>query len=119
LLAFTSSRERDRDTTLLNDVWVVPSAGGRARRLTRHRGQASTPAFSPDGREVAYLGHERGWTYGARTELLTVAVEGGDSRSISGDFDDELGNVALSDARDPFASQHGGCAADGRRTAEA
>jgi dipeptidyl aminopeptidase/acylaminoacyl peptidase len=114
LLAFTSSRERDRDTTLLNDVWVVPSAGGRARRLTRHRGQASTPAFSPDGREVAYLGHERGWTYGARTELLTVAVEGGDSRSISGDFDDELGNVALSDARDPSAAQPPCWEANGR-----
>ena len=25
LLAFTSNRERDRDTSLLNDVWVVPS----------------------------------------------------------------------------------------------
>jgi dipeptidyl aminopeptidase/acylaminoacyl peptidase len=105
LLAFTSSRERDRDTTLLDDVWVVPSTGGRARRLTRHRGQASVPAFSPDGQQVAYLGHERGWTYGARTELLVVPVAGGPSRSISGDFDDELGNSALSDARDPFAAQ--------------
>jgi dipeptidyl aminopeptidase/acylaminoacyl peptidase len=114
LLAFTSSRERDRDTTLLNDVWVVSSTGGRARRLTRHRGQASTPAFSPDGRQVAYLGHERGWTYGARTALLTVPVEGGDSHSISGDFDDELGNVALSDARDPSATQPPRWAADGQ-----
>ncbi|MDQ6672003.1 MAG: S9 family peptidase [Chloroflexota bacterium] len=114
LLAFTSSRERDRDTSLLNDVWVTPSAGGRARRLTRHRGQASTPAFSPDGRQVAYFGHERGWAYGARTELLTVPVEGGDSQSISGDFDAELGNVALSDARDPSAAQPPCWAASGQ-----
>jgi dipeptidyl aminopeptidase/acylaminoacyl peptidase len=105
LVAFTSSRERDRDTSPLDDLWVVPSTGGRAKRLTRHRGRASVPVFSPDGRQVAYLGHERGLTYGARTELLTVPVEGGDSHSISGDFDDELGNVALSDARDPSATQ--------------
>jgi dipeptidyl aminopeptidase/acylaminoacyl peptidase len=114
LIAFTSSRERDRDTTLLNDVWVTPSSGGRARRLTGHRGQASTPAFSPDGRQVAYLGHERGWAYGARTELLAVPVEGGQSRSISGDFDDELGNSALSDARDPSAPQPPAWEANGR-----
>jgi dipeptidyl aminopeptidase/acylaminoacyl peptidase len=104
LLAFTSNRERDRDLSLLSDVWIVPSAGGRARRLTRHRGQASTPVFSPDGKQVAYLGHERGWTYGVRTELLTVPIEGGDSHSASGLFDDELGNAALSDARDPGAA---------------
>jgi dipeptidyl aminopeptidase/acylaminoacyl peptidase len=114
LLAFTSSRERDRDLSLLNDVWVVPSTGGRSRRLTRHRGQAATPVFSPDGQQVAYLGHERGWTYGARTELLTVPAQGGDSRSVSGSFDYEVGNVALSDARDPFAALAPAWDPDGR-----
>lgn len=104
LLAFTSNRERDRDLSLLSDVWVVSSRGGHARRLTRHHGQSSTPTFSPDGRQVAFLGHERGWTYGARTELLAVPVDGGEVRSISGSFADELSNAALSDARDPFAA---------------
>jgi dipeptidyl aminopeptidase/acylaminoacyl peptidase len=104
LIAFTSTRERDRDLTLLNDVFVVPSAGGRARRLTRHKGQVGTPVFSPDGTQVAYLGHERGWTYGARTELLTVPTTGGDSRAVCEGFDAEVANSALSDARDPFAA---------------
>jgi dipeptidyl aminopeptidase/acylaminoacyl peptidase len=114
LLAFTSNRERDRDLSLLNDVWVVPSDGGRAKRLTRHLGQAATPAFSPDGSQVAYLGHERGWTYGVNTELLLVPVTGGDSRSVSGEFPDELGNSALSDARDPFAAAPPHFSPDGR-----
>jgi dipeptidyl aminopeptidase/acylaminoacyl peptidase len=99
-LAFVSNRERDRDLSLLSDVWVVPSTGGRARRLTRHAGQAAAPAWSPDGRSIAYLGHERGWTYGARTELLVVPATGGPSQPLSGP-DVELGNVALTDARDP------------------
>src|SRR5205085_6159622 len=66
-LAFTSSRERDRDLSLLNDVWLVAAGanGRRARRVTRHRGQASAPAFSPDGKLIAYVGPERGRTYGA------------------------------------------------------
>jgi dipeptidyl aminopeptidase/acylaminoacyl peptidase len=114
LIAFTSSRERDRDLSILNDVWVVPGSGGRARRLTRHKGQAATPVFSADGSQIAYLGHERGWTYGARTELLRVPVTGGDSVSVSGDFPDELGNAALSDARDPFAAAPPRFSADGR-----
>ena len=104
LLAFTSSRERDRDLTLLNDVWVVPSSGGRARRLTQHRGQAGSPVFSPDGTRVAYLGHQSGWAFGARTDLLVVPAGGGDSTAVCPGFDAEVANVALSDARDPFAS---------------
>ena len=104
LLAFTSSRERDRDLTLLNDVWVVPSTGGRARRLTQHGGQAGTPTFSPDGTRVAYLGHQRGWDFGARTDLLVVPVAGGGSTPVCPGFDAEVANAALSDARDPFSS---------------
>jgi dipeptidyl aminopeptidase/acylaminoacyl peptidase len=113
-LAFISNRERDRDLSMLSDVWVVPAAGGRTRRLTRHRGQSAMPSFSPDGRQVAYLGHEQGWKYGARTELLAVSADGGDPRSISGDFEDEVSNAALSDARDPFASQRPIWQPDGR-----
>src|SRR5207244_253603 len=104
-VAFTSSRERDRDLSLLNDVWLVSVTGGRARRLTRHRGQCGVPTFSPDGAQVAFYGHEKGWSYGARTELLVVPADGGDVRSLSASLDAELGNVALSDARDPFAAQ--------------
>jgi dipeptidyl aminopeptidase/acylaminoacyl peptidase len=113
LLAFTSNRERDRDTSVRNDIWVVPSSGGRPKRLTKHKGQAATPSFSPDGRQIAYVGHDRGMTYGARSELMCVPIEGGASRSISGTFDQELGNVALSDARDPFAAQPPRWLADG------
>ena len=68
----------------------------------------------PDGRLVAYLGHERGWTYGAPTELLTVPLEGGDSRSVSGGFEDEVSNAALSDARDPGSDTSPVWAPDGR-----
>ena len=114
LLAFTSNRERDRDLSVLNDLWIVSASGGRARRLTRHRGEVATPAFSPDGKLVAYLGHERGWTYGTRTSLFSVPATGGDTQSISGDFPDELGNATLSDARDPSAAQAPRFAPNGR-----
>jgi dipeptidyl aminopeptidase/acylaminoacyl peptidase len=105
LIAFIANRERDRDLSELTDVWVVPSGGGRARRLTRRRGQAGVPVFSADGRNVVYLGHERGWSYGVKTALLSVPVAGGDSTQLDAAFADELGNVAVSDLRDPFAPQ--------------
>ena len=102
LLAFTSNRERDRDLSLLNDVWVVPSARRAGQAADAPPRQAPRPRFRPMAAQVAYLGHERGWTYGARTELLAVPVDG---RRLDVDlgaaFEDELGNAALSDAARP------------------
>jgi dipeptidyl aminopeptidase/acylaminoacyl peptidase len=104
-LVFVSSRETDRDLTLLSDLWVVSAEGGEARRLTQHTGEASAPAWSPDGTRVAYLGHTRGWSYGPTTRVMVVPAEGGTSEPLVPDFEDEVGNVALSDGRDPFTAQ--------------
>lgn len=103
LIAFTSSREKDRDFTILNDLFVSSASGGKAKRLTRHNGQVGSPVFSPDGQQIAFYGHEKGWQYGARTDLMVIPALGGEARSLSSDLDEELGNVALSDARDPFS----------------
>ncbi|WP_203600516.1 LpqB family beta-propeller domain-containing protein, partial [Streptomyces sp. SID10853] len=47
----TADREHDREDRAL---WAVPAGGGAARRLTR--GPADTaPAWSPDGRWIAFL----------------------------------------------------------------
>jgi dipeptidyl aminopeptidase/acylaminoacyl peptidase len=114
LIAFTSNRERDRDLSLLNDVWIVPGAGGRPRRLTHHKGQASQPVFSPDGTRVAFLGHERGWEYGVNTGLLEATVQAADVTCLSGDAPHELENSANSDVRDPAAPTAPRYTSDGR-----
>jgi dipeptidyl aminopeptidase/acylaminoacyl peptidase len=36
-------------------LWLVPHAGGRARRLTSGAVRDTAPAFSPDGRRVAFV----------------------------------------------------------------
>src|SRR5881296_3051136 len=41
-------------------VWLSPSAGGAPRRLTSGEKRDSDPAFSPDGRRVAFLSNRDG-----------------------------------------------------------
>jgi len=38
-----------------NQIWVIPVAGGEARQVTNQRHGASAPAWSPDGRSLAFL----------------------------------------------------------------
>jgi len=41
-------------------IWLVPSTGGAPRRLTSGEKRDSDPAFSPDGRRIAFLSNRDG-----------------------------------------------------------
>ncbi|TAK73057.1 MAG: S9 family peptidase, partial [Dehalococcoidia bacterium] len=65
------------------------ATGGRARRLSRGRGGASFPVFSPDGRWVAYAGDENGAAGASKhTHALVVPAAGSAApRSLSAELD--------------------------------
>jgi dipeptidyl aminopeptidase/acylaminoacyl peptidase len=77
-IAFVSDRRRQRhDEVLRSDLWVVPVAGGRPTRVTRARGMAAFPAWSPDGRQLAFIGGEDGDNFWSKNaELLVVDADG-------------------------------------------
>ena len=58
--------------TFAEDIWVVPRAGGEARRLTASPGPQTGCRFSPDGARIAYTG-----TADGNTDVYVVAAGGG------------------------------------------
>jgi dipeptidyl aminopeptidase/acylaminoacyl peptidase len=86
LITFVSDRERERHQRhWRTDVWVVSSTGGTPRKITRSTGSCSHPTFSPDGRTIAFLGHEYGDEGLARNIHVMVAPANGRGapRSVS------------------------------------
>lgn len=61
-----------------SDLWVVPRAGGQARRLTATPGVESEPAFSPDGSTIAFTG-----TVGGNRDVYVVPTAGGDPTRLT------------------------------------
>jgi tricorn protease len=61
-----------------NDIWVVDRAGGDAVRLTTADGAETDPAFSPDGRWIAFSGQ-----YGGNTDVYVMSAAGGEPRRLT------------------------------------
>lgn len=68
------------------DVWVVPRAGGEARRLTSHPGQELFPKLSPDGKWVAFSGE-----YTGTRQVYVVSVDGGEPKQLT--FRNDIGEL--------------------------
>ena len=60
----------------------------KAKRLTRALGSAAQPAFSPDGKTIAFVGHENGDEGSAKnTHLMVIPARGGAPRSLTAALD--------------------------------
>ncbi len=64
--------------TYRGDVWIAPTAGGRATPLTQHVDTDSNPMFSPDGRWIAFATRRSG-----NVDIFAVPVEGGAARQLT------------------------------------
>src|SRR5205085_4788773 len=112
-LAFASNRGEDEKTP--PNLYVIPSEGGEARRLTDLREGVEAIAWSPDSSRIAYtvrVRHEDyeeeddkkrkprrftrvfhkldsvGWTGDKRKQLFVVGIDGGEPRQLTrGDFE--------------------------------
>jgi dipeptidyl aminopeptidase/acylaminoacyl peptidase len=59
LVAFTSNRTEEPDNNRNSDIWIVAAdntdSGRTMRRLTTNPGSDDSPAWSPDGKSIAYV----------------------------------------------------------------
>jgi dipeptidyl aminopeptidase/acylaminoacyl peptidase len=67
------SREGEHPT---GDIWLVPFAGGEARRFTSGPGRDHSPRWSPDGRSLAFISDR---AEPGKPALYTIATDGGEA----------------------------------------
>ncbi|MDI3298009.1 MAG: S9 family peptidase [Bacillota bacterium] len=107
-LAVVAARVERSDLARFTDLWLFPADGrGEPRKLTPSRGVCARPAFSPDGRYLAYLGHERerGWYTDIQLCLVDLealrrgAPDEAARRSLTREFARSLEDASLADMR--------------------
>lgn len=96
LIAFTSNRD-SVDGSDNSDVWIVASddttKGGSTRRITAEPGQDGSPAWSPDGRSLAYARQPSGEPVALIYDpghIAIIPADGGRPRALTAALDREI-----------------------------
>ncbi|MGE0811942.1 MAG: amidohydrolase family protein [Vicinamibacterales bacterium] len=88
---------------LQGSIWVLPSAGGAATRITDVFNDARQPAWSPDGTTIAFFAYRDGGY-----DLWAVAPDGSNQRKLTtGAFDDREPVWSHDGRRIAFSSDRG------------
>jgi dipeptidyl aminopeptidase/acylaminoacyl peptidase len=97
-VAFTTDARPQRDIDPRSSVWVVSVDGGEPREIATLRGNASAPAYSPDGRSLAFIGQDVDQPTDYEPWLLwQMPAEGGTPRPLIDDRDLSVGASTWSD----------------------
>ena len=103
-LAFAANRHPDNDYNYYveMDVFVMPAEGGEPKNLTPQPGVAMSPSWSPDGKRIAFLGHQKkdDWWGWWNAHVWTVPATGGEPVDLIRDTDLMALDVAGSDLSD-------------------
>ncbi len=98
-LAFTAEPIKDQAWSTNTDIWTVPVEGGELKNLTaENKGADAQPAYSPDGKRIAYVSQARA---GFESDLWVLKIrdrEGETTIDVSSHLDRPVQSFVWKDA---------------------
>jgi dipeptidyl aminopeptidase/acylaminoacyl peptidase len=93
-IAFAGQPTPGVPDTFRSDLYTVPAAGGVPAPLVARKGTDNAPAFSPDGKWIAFVtkdGRDEEWY--TNTFVGLVPATGGPTRNLTASLDESIGGL--------------------------
>jgi len=103
-LCFTANTDKDQATSTNGDLFTVPVGGASApKRITTNRGNDWGPAYSPDGKSIAYRAQFQPGYESDRWRLMLYDRKSGESINVTEGFDRNVeSNVWSADSKSVY-----------------
>src|SRR2546427_3029055 len=72
--------EKDKEWKNVTQVWVVPTAGGKAQQYTRGDKSATAPEWSPDGSMIGFLSDRE---KDGERQVWMIRADGGEAWAVT------------------------------------
>ncbi|HEY1471209.1 MAG TPA: S9 family peptidase [Candidatus Acidoferrum sp.] len=95
-ICYTAVTDKVEAISTNGDLFLVPVAGGEAKRITTNQGFDGNPVYSPDGKYIAYHAQMTPGYEAERWQLMLYDRQAGQSQSISANFDRSANELAWS-----------------------
>lgn len=92
-LAYVTNTDADLSASTNSDIYVVPLAGGMARKITNGLGGDDAPLYSPDGKYMAFRSQLRAGYESDRWRLMVLERASGKLNSLADSLDRWVGNI--------------------------
>lgn len=118
-VAYISNRQPDPDMEMLrDDLFVIPFKGGREKKIPTPPGPKNGPKFSPNGKFLAYMGHDNpkdAWGV-TNIHVWKAGVSGKPkARDLMPAFDRMVVDLSITDTSDAHFTTPVAWSADGKR----
>ena len=95
-LAYVANTDKDQATSTNTDIYIVPLTGGEPKKLTSGLGADRSPAYSPDGKTLAFRSQERAGYESDRWRLMLMDRATGATRDLTQGEDRNVEEVVWS-----------------------
>ena len=98
-ILFTSNRSPNPDVEYDQaDLFLIPAGGGKMEMVPGPEGGKEHPAFSPDGKFIAYYANQYRFQWWQNTNLWVTPVDGASpARNLTGGFDFNVSPDVIND----------------------
>jgi len=95
-ICYTAVTDKVEATSTNGDLFILPVAGGEAKRITKNPGFDGNPVYSPDGRYIVYHAQVTGGYEADRWQVMLYDRKTEKTENISASFDRSAADLAWS-----------------------
>ncbi|HET6872855.1 MAG TPA: hypothetical protein VFH42_07685, partial [Sporolactobacillaceae bacterium] len=97
-LIFLKTKETPENADYFNDIFSMDLISFKETKLYSGKGVVQSPTVSPDGRLIAFAGHEGGEISPDNNGIWILPITGGEARSLTDNWDRPVGNYVGGDS---------------------